>query len=293
MRAVAQAVQRRGRVADFLELTKPGITTMVLLTAAAGYWMGLAGSVEPMLLFHVLAGTGLSSAGACALNMVLERKGDARMRRTRSRPIPAGRIRPWEGVAFGGALAAAGVAWLWLGIGWVAGAIAAVITVGYLFAYTPLKPVSSLSTFVGAQVGAAPPLIGWFAARGDLGLGGWTIFAIIVFWQWPHILAMAWMNRHDFKDVDYPLAPVFDGDAGKAARLMVSGLAAQVVVSLGPFFAGIAGWLYAVPAVLLGGWWLGIGIGFARDRSDKAARKVFLASLLYLPLLLIALVIGK
>jgi protoheme IX farnesyltransferase len=265
----------------------------LLLTAAVGYWMGVAGSVDPVLLFHVLAGTGLSSAGACALNMVMERKGDARMRRTRRRPIPTGRIKPWEGVLFGGSLAIGGVVWLGIGVGWIAGAISALIVAGYLFAYTPLKPVSSLSTVVGAQVGAAPPLIGWLAARGDLGIGAWSIFAIIVAWQWPHILSMAWMNRRDYEDVDYPLAPVFEGDANRAARHMIASLLTQLAVSLGPVLVGVASWIYAVPATILGGWYLWLGVGFARTRSDQAARKVFLTSLLYLPLLLIFLVVGK
>ncbi len=293
MTDVATAVGRRARFADWVELTKPGITTMVVVTAAVGYWMGLTGSVDPVLLFHVLAGTALSSAGACALNMVFEREGDARMRRTRSRPIPAGKIRAIEALVLGVSLAGAGVLWLWIGVGPLAGGLSAAICLGYLFAYTPLKPVSSLSAVIGAQFGAAPPLIGWAAARGGLDPGAWVLFAIMVFWQWPHILSMAWMNRRDYMAVDYPMAPVFEGSGGRAAAHMVIGPAVLLGVSLVPFFIGMAGWIYLVPATLIGSAFLGLGVVFARQRSDEAARRVFLASLLYVPLILAALVAGK
>ncbi len=287
------SIALRARLSDYVELTKPGITTMVVLTAAVGYWIGLRDAIDPWLLFHVLVGTGLASGGACTLNMLVERKGDARMARTRSRPLPAGRVQPWEALLLGVGLAAAGVTWLALGAGAVCGLLAAMIVIGYLFAYTPLKPVSAVSTLIGAQMGAAPPLIGWYAARGDLGLGAWALFAIIVFWQWPHILSMAWMNRHDFIEVDYPFAPVFEGSGNRAARQMIAGLTLQLAVSTAPFALGLAGWIYLVPALALGLGWLWLGVGFARERSTARARRVFLASLLYLPLLLAFLVVGK
>jgi protoheme IX farnesyltransferase len=287
------SIALRARLADYVELTKPGITTMVVLTAATGYWMGLRGEVNHAVLLHVLAGTALASAGACALNMVLEREGDSRMRRTRSRPIPAGRIRPRDGYVFGVTLVLAGTVWLALGVGWPAGALAGVISAGYLFAYTPLKPVSSLSTLVGAQMGAAPPLIGWVAARGSLGLGAWILFAILVFWQWPHILSMAWINRPDLREVHYPLAPVFEGTGRRAARHMLAGTLALVAASLAPYFSGLAGAMYLVPAAALGLGFLALAAAFARDRTTLRARRVFLASLAYLPLLLIALALGK
>jgi len=293
MTQIATAIRDRARLADWIELTKPGITTMVVITAAVGYWMGLRGSVDPVVLFHVLAGTSLSSAGACSLNMVFEREGDARMRRTRNRPIPAGRIRPIEALLAGVALAASGVAWLWMGVGPLAGVLSLAICVGYLFAYTPLKPVSSVSTLIGAQFGAAPPLIGWVAARGGLDPGAWAIFALIVCWQWPHILSMAWMNRRDYIEVDYPMAPVFEGSGGRAAAHMLIGLLTLTGVSLLPFFLGMAGLAYLVPAVVLGVAFSALGVVFARRRTDSAARRVFLSSLLYLPLILAALVAGK
>lgn len=291
--ASTASVSLRARFSDFAALTKPRITAMVVLTAAVGYWMGVSGAVDGWILFHALLGTGLSAAGACALNMLMEREGDARMRRTRTRPLPAGRIRPREALFFGLALTVGGVLWLTLGVGWVAGGVSALITLGYLFAYTPLKPVSSLSTLVGAQVGAAPPLIGWFAARGDLGLGGWILFAIIVFWQWPHILSMAWMNREDLIKVNYPLAPVFEGSGRRAGRQMVVGCLALLGVSLVPFFAGMAGLGYLIAAVALGGAFAASGLAFAARRTEPNARRVFLASLLYLPVLLSFLVLAK
>ena len=293
MNEIAAPLERRARISDYIELTKPGITTMVSLTAATGYWMGLEGGVVPATLMHVLGGTGFSAAGACVLNMVIEREGDARMRRTRSRPLPAGRVRPWEALVLGLTLLLAGVAWLWVGVGWMAGGLSALIALGYLFAYTPLKPVSSLSTIVGAPVGAAPPLIGWLAARGDLGLGAWILFAIIFFWQLPHILSMAWMNRDDFIEVNYPLAPVFEGSGRRAARRMIWSCGALVVASVAPYFAGMTVWPYLVPTLALSLGFVALGVGFAIQRTVPRARRVFLASLLYLPLLLLALVLTK
>ena len=291
--ATSTVTASRSRLADFYALTKPGITLTVTLTAAVGYWMGVVDNFALWTFLHVIIGTALSSAGACALNMAIEHRVDARMGRTAKRPIPDGRIDVMEGTAFGFALAVAGVAWLGVGVGLLAGLIAAFITIGYLFAYTPLKPMSSVSTLVGALVGAAPPLIGWLAATGALGLGGWLLMAIIVFWQWPHILSMAWMNREDYQAVDYKLAPVADGTERSVAAQMLFSLVTLGVISVLPFWQGMVGWIYLVPAAAVGGWFALLGVRFAFERTRPRARAVFFASLVYLPVVLVALVFGK
>ncbi len=293
MNQIAAPWTLRDRISDYISLTKPGITTFVVLSAAVGYYMALAGAADPRVLFVALMGTGLSSAGACALNMVLEREGDAKMARTRNRPLPAGRISVWSAYAFGLALTLAGVGGLALGVGPVAALISAAIVVGYLFAYTPLKPVSSWSTWVGIPVGAAPPLIGWVAARGTLDAGAWILFGIVSAWQVPHIMAMAWMNRGDLLDAEYPLAPVEDGSERRAAAQMLGGLLVLLVVSWLPFGAGIAGLAYLVPAAIIGLGFTWYGLRFALSPTVRHARSVFLASLAYLPLSFLALVIGK
>ena len=291
--ATSSVTASRSRLADFYALTKPGITLTVTLTAAVGYWLGITDNFVFWTFLHVVVGTALSSAGACALNMAIEHRVDARMGRTAKRPIPDGRIDVLEGTAFGFALAVGGVFWLGMGVGIMAGLIAALITVGYLFAYTPLKPMTSISTLVGALVGAAPPLIGWFAATGALSLGGWLLMGIIVFWQWPHILSMAWMNREDYQEVDYKLAPVADGTERSVAGQMLFSLVTLGVVSVLPFWQGMVGWIYLVPATAVGCWFAYLGVRFAMERSRARARATFFASLVYLPVILVALVFGK
>ena len=275
----------RASAADWLELTKPRITTMVVFTALVGFVTATAVSPWSGLLLAALAGTGLVAGGASALNQVMERDTDALMHRTRTRPIPAGRIRPVEASLFGALLSLAGLALL----GALAGPLAALVAfstwASYLFLYTPLKRRSHLATLVGAVPGALPPVIGWAAASGSLEPGAFILFAIVFLWQIPHFLAIAWLYRDDYERGGLKVLPVIDREGRLTGRQAVLHSVALLVVSLAPVAAGLGGTLYLAGA-------LGLGVGLtlaalqlARARSLAAARSLFLASVVYLPAL--------
>jgi heme o synthase len=278
-------VARRGALADYAELTKPRITLMVMLTTMVGFVMGSAAHVDLPVLLVVLVGTGLVAAGASAVNMVLERRTDALMLRTRNRPLPAGRLRPVDGVAWGFALTALGV----LVLGWRAGTLATAVALAtwlsYLLFYTPLKPVTSLSTVVGAFPGALPPVIGWAAARGSLDPGAFVLFAILFLWQIPHFLAIAWIYREDYARAGLPMLPVLDPEGKVTGRQAVANSLALLLVSLTPRAAGMAGNVYLAGAVVLGLGFTTVAFRAAVERSAPAARRLFLASIVYLALL--------
>ena len=286
-------VARRAAMADYVELTKPRITLMVMLTTMVGFVMGSAARVNVPGLLAVLAGTGLVAAGASALNMLLERRTDALMHRTRNRPLPAGRLRPTDVVAWGFALTAAGV----LLLGWRAGALAtgvALVTwLSYLLFYTPLKPLTSLSTVVGALPGALPPDIGWAAARGSLDAGAFVLFAILFLWQIPHFLAIAWIYREDYARGGLPMLPVLDPEGKVTGRQAVANSLALLLVSLTPRAAGLAGNVYLVGAVVLGMAFTAVAFRAAIERTAPAARRLFVASIVYLALLCALLIADK
>jgi len=286
-------VARRAAMADYVELTKPRITLMVMLTTMVGFVMGSAARVNVPGLLAVLAGTGLVAAGASALNMLLERRTDALMHRTRNRPLPAGRLRPADVVAWGFALTAAGV----LLLGWQAGALAtgvALVTwLSYLLFYTPLKPLTSLSTVVGALPGALPPVIGWAAARGSLDAGAFVLFAILFLWQIPHFLAIAWIYREDYARGGLPMLPVLDPEGKVTGRQAVANSLALLLVSLTPRAAGLAGNVYLVGAVVLGMAFTAVAFRAAIERTAPAARRLFVASIVYLALLCALLIADK
>ena len=286
-------VARRAAMADYVELTKPRITLMVMLTTMVGFVMGSAARVNVPGLLAVLVGTGLVAAGASALNMLLERRTDARMHRTRNRPLPAGRLRPADVVAWGFALTAAGV----LLLGWQAGALAtgvALVTwLSYLLFYTPLKPLTSLSTVVGALPGALPPVIGWAAARGSLDAGAFVLFAILFLWQIPHFLAIAWIYREDYARGGLPMLPVLDPEGKVTGRQAVANSLALLLVSLTPRAAGLAGNVYLVGAVVLGMAFTAVAFRAAIERTAPAARRLFVASIVYLALLCALLIADK
>jgi len=283
----------RAVAGDYLELTKPRITLMVMLTTMVGFVMGSAARVNVPGLLAVLAGTGLVAAGASALNMLLERRTDALMHRTRNRPLPAGRLRPTDVVAWGFALTAAGV----LLLGWRAGALAtgvALVTwLSYLLFYTPLKPLTSLSTVVGALPGALPPVIGWAAARGSLDAGAFVLFAILFLWQIPHFLAIAWIYREDYARGGLPMLPVLDPEGKVTGRQAVANSLALLLVSLTPRAAGLAGNVYLVGAVVLGMAFTAVAFRAAIERTAPAARRLFVASIVYLALLCALLIADK
>jgi protoheme IX farnesyltransferase len=275
----------RSTLADYLELTKPRITLMVVLTALVGYVM--ATPIRPGFagLAAALIGTGLVAAGASTLNMLLERDIDGRMLRTQRRPLPAGRLRPSDALVFGLGITVAGLAELaWTSSPLTAG-VAATTWASYLFLYTPLKPRTSLSTIVGALPGALPPVIGWAAARGELEPGAFMLFAIVFLWQIPHFLAIAWIYRDDYARGGLPMLPVQDREGHVTGRQAVANSVALVLVSTGPVLARMAGGLYLTGALVLGVAFTGAAVVAAVKRTIPAARWLFLASILYLPAL--------
>ena len=286
---VLPASEARLRVSDFVTLTKPGITVMVAITAAVGFHVASRGSFDWKTFLHLIGGTLLSSAGAAALNMLMERRLDAKMDRTKARPLATGRMAPAEAAAFGGILCAAGLVHLALGVNLLTSALSAATMFSYLVLYTPLKTKSSVCTLVGAIPGALPPVMGWAAARGSLETGAWILFLVLFFWQLPHFLALAWMYRDDYAKAGFPMLSVEEPTGASAGRQVVLQTLALLVVSILPFGFGMAGEGYLVAALVLGAGFLGFGVAFAALRSRERASRLFLASITYLPLLLGAL----
>jgi len=270
----------------FYQLTKPGIAGYVMVTAGVSAFVASRGALPLVAALHVMAGTGLATAGALALNQFVERDLDARMMRTRFRPLPAGRVGATTAFIFGSALLMGGVVYLAV----AAGALPALLTVfsaaAYHGAYTPLKTRSSLATLAGGVPGAVPTLIGWTAATGTLDAGGLGLFAIAYAWQLPHVLGLAWMLREDYERVGFKLIPPHDAAGKTIGRHITGWLVALVPLSGIPFWLGYTGPVYFWGALVASLAFLGVGVDAARDLTDRAARKVFFGSLLYHPVLL-------
>ena len=290
--STALAGARTSRASDFLELTKPRITFLVLVTAAVGYALGAPGRFEAPGFLLMIAGTALLSGGVGALNQYLERDADGLMDRTRHRPLPAGRLLPSEALAFGLTISGAGLLLLFAA-GWLAGLLGLLTAASYLLLYTPLKRVTSLCTVVGAVPGALPPVIGWAAARGELGAGAWALFAVLFLWQLPHFLALAWLYREDYARGGFPMLTVSDTDGSSTGRQALLYAAALLPVSLLAGLLTSAGNAYLWAATALGILFAGAAARFAWKRTNSAARTLFLFSILYLPALFGALVIDR
>jgi protoheme IX farnesyltransferase len=291
--APVAALPRAVRLADLAELTKPGITLMVVLTAGLGFLLAAAGRLPLLLLAATLLGTGMVAAGSSALNHVLERDSDGLMRRTAGRPLPAGRLDPDVALLFGVSVAVGGLALLALAVNLLTALLGALALAGYLFVYTPLKKRSSLSTVVGAVPGAIPPMMGWCAVRGELDLAAWVLFGILFFWQMPHFLAIAWLCREDYGRGGFPMLPVIDPGGSWSGRQAVLYGSALVPVSLLPSLMGLSGVVYFAGALALGLAYLGFCLAFALRRSNPSARRLMFASLLYLPAVLLAMLLDR
>lgn len=275
-----------GRARAYYELTKPGITGYVMITAGVSAFVASRGRLEILLALHTMIGTGLATAGALALNQYVERAVDAVMVRTRGRPLPSGRLRDPEALRFAMVLLAAGALYLAVLVGWLPAVLTAVSAAAYHWVYRPLKSRSYLATLAGGVPGALPTLIGWTAATGGVGLGGWALFAVAYLWQLPHVLGLAWMLREDYARVGFKLIPPHD-DAGRVIGLhMVLATSALIPVSLVPTVIGYTGSVYFVGALLVGGAFAATAIRAAGELTDRAARRVFFASLLYHPVML-------
>jgi len=286
-------VSRRGSVADFVELVKARLTLLVLLTTAVGYYLGAPDSFSPLALFHAVFGTALAAAGAAALNQWWERKVDALMHRTKMRPIPAGRMSARDALVVGSFLALVGVGYLAITTNPLSAALAAATVVIYIFGYTPLKRISTTNTLVGAVPGALPPMIGWAAARGDIGWPAWSLFAILFCWQMPHFYAIGWMYREDYARAGFQMLSSRDVDGARSSRQSVLFAALLIVASILPALQRVTGPVSFGGELFLGALFLMVAVRFWRRRSSREARTMFIASIIYLPLALAVLVITK
>lgn len=280
-------------MAVFSDLVKARLTSLVLVTTAVGFYIGWRGAMNWMLLLNTLAGTALVAAGASALNQWLERDYDAKMRRTQSRPLPSGRMQPATVAVFGGLTSVAGLVYLALAVNLLTSVLGAVTLISYVFIYTPLKRVTWLNTAVGAIPGALPPLMGWAAARNDLSGEGWALFAILAFWQLPHFFAIAWIYKEEYAKAGFVMLPNVDPEGRQTGQQTISNALALLIVSLCPFLFKMAGTVYLAGAVLLGAGFMFYAIQFSRQLTLPRARHLFLASIIYLPLLLALMVLDK
>jgi protoheme IX farnesyltransferase len=278
--------------ADYLELTKPKLTLLAVLTTMVAFYLG-SQPLDIVLLFHTLLGTAMMGGGAAALNHVLERDVDSRMTRTRRRPIPSGRLAIRDGALFGVVLAGAGVVYLWAMVNPLTGVLALVAVLSYVIVYTPLKTRTPLCTVIGAVPGALPCMMGWTAARGQIGMEGLVLFAILFVWQLPHFLAIAWMYREDYAQAGLPMLPVVEPDGGSTIRQILIWSLALVPISMMPSLLGITTPTYFFSAFALGLAFLAAGVLLAVRPTRASARAVLLASVAYLPLLQAALLLGK
>ncbi len=279
----------RGRVADYFELLKPRLTSLVLLTTGAGAYVGHAGPLDPafaLLLVNAIVGTALAAGGAMALNQYLERDADARMHRTANRPLPAGRITPAEALAFGLAIAMIGVGYLAWAVNPLVAGLGTLTIATYLFLYTPLKTRTPLCTLAGAIPGAIPPVMGYAAATGTVDLRAWSLFAILFVWQLPHFLAIAWLYREDYARGGQIMLPVVDPTGARTAGQVLLCTLLLIPTAMLPSLTGMTGPLYAFVALPLGAAFLWIAVQFARRRTQALARRLFIGSVVYLPLLL-------
>jgi protoheme IX farnesyltransferase len=278
---------------DYLALTKPRVVVMVLVTTSVGFYLASAEQLNWSLLCHTLVGVALASGGTLALNQYLERDLDARMLRTKERPLPEGRLQPNEALGFGVAITAGGLLYLtWL-VNPLGGLVTAVSVGSYLFLYTPLKQKTPFCVMVGALPGALPPVTGWVAASGQLALEAWVLFAILFLWQIPHSLSIAVLYREDYARANFQLLPVVDPDGTSTGRQIVVHSLALLAVGLLPTTLQLAGTVYFVTAFVLGLAMLVCGGWLAISYSSAAARRLLLASLIYLPTLLVVMAVDK
>jgi len=290
---VGRSTARRLDAAVLLELTKPRLAAMVLVTTAAGFYLAARGPVDIWLLVATLVGTGLAGAGSLVLNQFIERDLDARMERTAARPIPSGRIDAQDALLFGAALTAGGLAILALAVNLLAGVVTAVTVVSYLALYTPMKRWTPLCAIVGAVPGALPPVTGWVAASGALEPGAWAIFGILFLWQLPHSLAIARLYEEDYARAGFKLLPVVDREGKSTERQILVHSAALLVVGLVPSLLGVAGLAYFAVALTLGAGLLAFSVDAALRPSKDAVRRLLFATLVYLPVLLGAMALDK
>lgn len=283
----------KARIAAYIELTKPRITFLIVLTSAAGFCLGSRGAVNYLLFSHAMLGIALLSSGIGTLNQFMERDLDRLMRRTADRPLPSGRLFPFEAMWFGLLLTTTAELYLALFVNLLTAVLGLTVIAGYLLLYTPLKTRTTLSTVVGAFPGAMPPLIGWTAARGQIDVAAWVLFAILFLWQFPHFLAIAWMYREDYGRAGIRMLPVVEPDGRVTGQQIIAYTLMLIPVSLLPTVLGLSGRLYLIAALVLGLLFLASSIRAALSKSNQHARQLLLASVLYLPLLFGVMVLNR
>lgn len=294
--STSRAIERTGRrskFSDYVTLTKPELTFLSVVTALGGFYLGVNGSIPIATMLHTVFGTMLVGGGAGALNQYIEREYDALMRRTENRPLPSGRLAPPEVLLFGTLLSLAGIIELTMFTNILSGFLAVATLVTYLFLYTPLKRITWLSTIVGGIPGALPPMIGWTAARNEITIEAWILFGILFFWQMPHFFSLAWMYRKDYERAGYPMLTVLDPEGKRTSVHILLFCIGLIPISLMLTLFGSLGWIYFAGALIVGGIFLYYGIQLSISKSNTDARKMFFASLLYLPALLAFIVIDK
>jgi heme o synthase len=283
----------KSRFAVLCELVKIRLTFLVLLTTLVGFYVGTREALDYVLMIHTVLATGLVACGAAALNQLWEREHDAKMKRTENRPLPSGRLQPETVLIFGGACSGVGLVYLALAVNLLTALLGALTLSTYLLVYTPLKRITWLNTAVGAVPGALPPVMGWAAARGEVTADGWSLFAILFFWQIPHFLAIAWIYREEYARAGFAMLPTMDPDGLRTGLQTVSHTLALLLASVCPVAFHLAGVTYFAGALVLGLIFLAAAWKFSRHLTVQRARQLFFVSILYLPLLLGLMVLDK
>ncbi|MFL6374518.1 MAG: heme o synthase [Pyrinomonadaceae bacterium] len=290
---IQKTVSLRDRVAAYVELTKPRIAILLVLTSAAGFYMGTKGRFDVVLFVNMLVSITLLAFGVATLNQYWERDLDELMPRTAARPLPTGRVGSTEALFFGIAQCVIAEVYLALAVNVLTAFLGALVIVGYVLVYTPLKTRTSASTAIGAIPGALPPLMGWTAAANDISIGAWALFAMQFLWQFPHFLSIAWIFRHEYARAGIKMLPAVEPDGKITARQIVLFSLMLLPTSLAPFFFGISGTIFLIGAAVIGLWMLYASIVAARAKTDAANKRLLLVSVIYLPVLFILMVADK
>lgn len=291
--AAPQSVGLRKRITAYFELTKPRIAFLLVATSAAGFYMGTTGALDGVLFVNTLVAILLLAFGVATLNQYAEHRIDKLMDRTAGRPIPTGRVAPAEALVFGIVQCVVAEVYLALAVNLLTALLGLVVIAGYVLVYTPLKTRTSVSTAIGAIPGALPPLMGWTAAANEISIGAWALFATQFLWQFPHFLSIAWLYRGEYAKAGILMLPVVEPSGRITARQIVLFAIMLLPVSLAPFFFGYAGLIFLVGGSVLGLWFLYESIRTAIERSDKRARRLLLASVIYLPVLFLLMVADR
>lgn len=278
---------------DYWELTKPGVTFMVIISTLGGFYLGSGTSMNIILLIETVIATWMVAGGTNAFNQLIEYKLDAKMKRTQNRPLPAGRLTPANVRLFAITISILGISWLALRVNPLTALLAALTLSSYVFIYTPLKRKTHLSTLIGAVPGALPAMGGWAAVRGEISIEAWTLFAILFFWQLPHFMAIAWIYRDDYTRGGFPVLPAIDKDGYSTGLHIVSNCLALLSVSLLPTVFGLTGAIYFVGAFVIGIIFLVYGVQTALRRTNAHAKRLLHVSIIYLPILFALMFIDK